>query len=84
MSTYFIYIIYNKVINKYYIGHTDNIRRRLKEHNTFKKYRYTSKQNLKWQLIYTEEYTSKSEAIKRELYFKSLKNIKYLKIKLGI
>ena len=52
----------------FYIGSTNDIKRRIREHNTGKSV-YTSGDN--WELIYCEVYKSKKDVIRRE---KSLKN----------
>ncbi|MFP4042588.1 MAG: GIY-YIG nuclease family protein [Bacteroidales bacterium] len=41
---FFVYILYSENFDKYYVGHTNNIERRLQEHNSdeFSHY-YTSK-----------------------------------------
>ena len=40
---YYIYILYSPGSDRYYIGYTDNPRRRLEEHNSDPKVSYTSK-----------------------------------------
>ena len=40
---YYVYILYSKQFDKYYIGHTDNPERRLEEHNTSSHNTYTRK-----------------------------------------
>lgn len=55
---------------KHYIGITDNLERRLAEHNNpdGKKARYTN-----WKILHTEIYGTLSEARKREYEIKSWK-----------
>ena len=67
-----VYILQNRLTNRYYIGSTDNIDRRLSEHNRgqTKSTRYAKKN---WILVYKEEYCSRNEAHKRELKIKSFK-----------
>jgi putative endonuclease len=40
--------------------------------------RYT-KSKTPWKVVYTETYASKSEAYRRELFFKSIEGYKFLK-----
>ncbi len=68
----YIYILQSLKTGKLYIGHTDNISRRLEEHNTGRGGRYT-RQNGPWKLLYNESSPDRSSAIKRELYLKSSK-----------
>jgi len=62
------------VADVYYIGSTQNVQERLKLHNSSKA-RWT-KRYQPWVLEYYEEYTTRSEAVMREKYFKSLKGIR--------
>lgn len=66
---YVIYILKSKTHNHYYTGQTDNIKRRLLEHNSGNHY-WTSKYK-PWELIYTEEYSTRDDVINREKYLKS-------------
>ncbi len=65
---YYVYIIYSKNYDRYYKGFSENPTRRLDSHNNGKS-RYT-KSFTPWDLIYVEEFSNKSQALKRE---KSLK-----------
>ena len=56
---------------KYYIGQTNNIERRLKDHNRGKD--HSSKIGMPWILIHKEIFESRKEAINREIYLKSIK-----------
>lgn len=67
----YTYILWSNIIQKYYIGSTNNIARRIKEHNSGKS-GYTKK-GIPWKLIKTEEYQTKKEAYKRETEIKSYK-----------
>ncbi len=71
---YFTYIIKSLKNGKYYIGSTNNIERRVSEHNTGHS-KYTKNKG-PFELVYKEEYNTNSEAKKREYYFKSLKSSK--------
>ena len=72
MKVYYIYILTNKYRTTFYIGVTNNLSKRILEHNENKGSYFTQKYNLK-SLIYYEEFTSIKEAIARE---KQLKNWK--------
>jgi len=52
-----------------YVGHTKDIEERLVRHNQ-KRERYTKK-FAPFELIYTEKFATKSEAAKREYFFKT-------------
>jgi len=51
-----------------YVGYTNNLKERIKRHNTGKGAKFT--RGRKWILIYKENFKSKKEAISREYYIK--------------
>ncbi|MDQ8053844.1 MAG: GIY-YIG nuclease family protein [Pedobacter sp.] len=71
-----VYILYSSKLDRYYVGHTDNLDKRLEQHNTgFSK--YTSKAN-DWILKYSEEFPTRELAHKRELVIKAKKSRRYI------
>lgn len=68
---YTTYIIQSTKNNRYYIGSTKNLKRRLNEHN------HNNTQSLRnkgpFILVYKEEYRTSEEARKREKQIKSYK-----------
>ena len=77
MNIYFVYILKSIKDGTYYYGSTNNIEKRLEEHNRGKT-RYT-KGRMPWKLHYCEQFDSRSEAMKRELFFKSIDGYNFLK-----
>ncbi|PIY97078.1 MAG: endonuclease [Candidatus Kerfeldbacteria bacterium CG_4_10_14_0_8_um_filter_42_10] len=73
---YFIYVIISINYSNRYVGTTDNVEKRVMEHNAGK-CRYT-KGRMPWKLIYTETYNTRAEAMKREKFLKSGQGRKYL------
>ncbi len=67
---FYVYIISNEVHTVFYIGVTNNIKRRTLEHKEGIGSAFTSKYNLKY-LLYYEKFDDINNAIKRE---KNLKN----------
>ena len=64
MSAHF-YILFSRSVNKYYIGHTEDLlENRLRKHNSNHS-GFTGK-NADWIIVYSEAYSSKSLAYKRE------------------
>ena len=61
---YYVYLIHSKTLGQYYIGQTNDLRRRLLEHNSGES-KWTSRAN-DWKLIYYEAFTSRSLAMNRE------------------
>ena len=76
---FFTYILKSSKTNKYYYGHTHNLEQRLIVHNR-KKVRFT-KAFVPWTVHYFESFETKSEAYKRELFFKSIDGYVFLKNK---
>lgn len=66
---YFVYVLQNPK-GSFYIGYSNNLKRRLTEHKTGKVYT-TSRIKGPWKLIYFEAGTNKWDAIKREKFLKS-------------
>ncbi len=70
MEEFVVYILYSEKFNKNYTGYTSNLIERFKSHNFLGTKGYTLKFR-PWDVVYVEFFYSKSEAMKREKYFKS-------------
>jgi len=68
--TYYVYILMC-ADGTYYTGYTTDVERRLKAHNTGKGAKYTRSRR-PCTLVYTEEYPTKQEAMRREYAIKQL------------
>ena len=77
MLMYYTYILKSLSDNIHYYGQTENLQKRVEEHN-FGLSGYTKK-HLPWKLIYFEEYSTRSEAMMREKFFKTIAGHKWLK-----
>jgi len=73
---YFTYIIKSKFKDRYYIGETDNIQRRIILHNEGNS--ISTKAYIPWELVYFEVFKTKAEALKREKQLKKMKSKKYI------
>ena len=69
---YVVYILQSINFDRFYIGHTVDLVKRIKEHNAGKT--KSTKAYKPWKLVYTEDYNTKSEAFKREKEIKSYKS----------
>ena len=69
---HWIYIIYSETRDRYNIGASADPTARLERHNNSRKGFTASGQP--WRLVYSEAYSTKSEALKRERQLKSWKN----------
>lgn len=66
---YTVYILWSKKDNRSYVGYTNNIERRLNDHNSGKV--KSTKNRTPFVVIHTEQYATKSDAIAKELWYKS-------------
>jgi putative endonuclease len=67
------YILYSKIKDKFYVGHTNDLENRLHQHNT--------RNNLgtnDWCIVYNELFNNRSDAMKREKEIKDKKSRKYI------
>jgi len=69
MMAYFVYVIKSEKTGKSYIGHSKELKNRVTEHNAGKS--KSTRGKGPWKLIHFEEFDSRSEAMKREYYYKS-------------
>ena len=81
VSMYYVYVLQSLTFNTRYVGSTADIEMRLIEHNSGRVL-YT-KGRKPWKLIYSEEFTTRSDARRRELFLKSGQGRKYLDTKLS-
>jgi putative endonuclease len=68
---FYVYILFSKKDNKFYIGFTRDLKRRLKEHNDGKVISTSKRRPLV--LIMYEAYVLEEDARAREKYFKTTK-----------
>jgi putative endonuclease len=68
---FIVYAIYNNAAGKVYIGQTENLTRRINQHNTHHFSGFTSRYPGEWVLIHKESVATRSDAIKRERQLKS-------------
>ncbi len=61
---YYVYIIYSKSLDKFYVGSTQDLEDRLKRHNEGRS-RFT-KPGIPWAIVYKESCKSRTSAYKRE------------------
>ena len=69
---YWVYILKSVDYDKTYVGFSNNLERRLYEHNAGKTI-YTRRYK-PWKIVYKEEFKAKTDAIKREKFLKKQKN----------
>ena len=67
--SYYSYVLRSSKNGILYKGSTQNLEKRLQTHNSGK-VNFTSK-NIPWELVISEEFSTRSEAVKREKWYKS-------------
>ena len=79
---YWVYYLRSLINNDLYIGSTENIDNRLKRHNLGRV--KSTKAYRPWVLLGFEAYQTRSEAVKKEMFFKQHQQKELLKKKFGI
>ncbi|HNW96480.1 MAG TPA: GIY-YIG nuclease family protein [Candidatus Paceibacterota bacterium] len=81
-----VYAIYNRELDKIYIGQTVDLVQRLKYHNgelKSKSKSFTYKNKGDWQLIYKEEVLTRKDAMMREKQLKSCQGRVFIRGKIS-
>ena len=72
---YYVYMLISKSSKPVsYIGYTNNLKKRIKLHNSGKGAKFT--RGRKWKLFYKEKFRSKNKAISREYYIKKNRTLR--------
>jgi putative endonuclease len=69
MHVYYIYIIHSQRLQRYYVGSTVSIEKRLQEHNSGKS--SSTRAGVPWELIHVESFATRSETVLRERQIKA-------------
>ena len=75
---FIVYVLYSPSFNKTYTGCTSDLSARFLSHNQLAKKGYTVRYR-PWIILYTEVYSNKSEALKREKELKTGKGREFIK-----
>jgi putative endonuclease len=73
MNMFFVYILKSIRFNKYYVGQTKDLQKRIEHHNS-NRARWT-KRYQPWEIVYIEECLTRSDAMKKEKKLKQTKNL---------
>ena len=75
---YHVYILQNPN-GRFYVGQTDDLQRRLVEHNDPESSkRFTSKHG-PWNLVWAEAHTTRTDAMARERQIKAMKSARWIR-----
>ena len=78
-DSFWTYILENPA-GRFYIGQTDDLDRRIEEHNSPETVgtKFTHK-NGPWRLVWSESHPTRSEAVRRERFIKSRKSAAWIR-----
>ena len=65
---FFTYILHSDILNKYYVGQTNDINERLHRHN--QQMVKSTRNGIPWKLIFQTKFSSRAEAMNMELKIK--------------
>jgi len=73
-----VYILRSESTGQFYIGHTNDLVRRIEQHNDpkYSGSKHTKRSKGPWYCVYSEEFNSRSEAMEREKQIKRYKSRK--------
>ena len=77
MGKYYSYIIESQKDLRWYVGHTNNVERRLSEHNA--EQNKSTRGKGPWKLVLLREFDSNLEASRFEVKLKRLRNKEYIR-----
>lgn len=66
---FIVYILHSPGFNKFYVGLTQNIDKRFKEHN--EGWSKSTRPYVPWRVVYSEKFKTRMEARTREKYLKT-------------
>jgi len=78
---YYVYVLQSEKDYKFYVGYTNNIKRRLTDHNNGKV--TSTKKRIPLKLVYWEGCLSQADSTKREKYLKTAWGKRYIKNRLN-
>jgi putative endonuclease len=70
------YLLQSETTGRFYIGHTENLTKRIFEHNSNRT--LSIRNRGPWKLVHAEEYATRAEAARRERQIKKMKSRKWI------
>jgi putative endonuclease len=74
---FYTYVLYSIEYQKIYIGQSSNLEERIRQHNSFDNNGWTRKYQ-PWELIYSESYLERQQAMRRERQLKTSRGRKFI------
>ena len=66
---FYVYVLQSAKSGGYYVGYTEDLKKRLKEHNSGQN--KSTKASVPWEVIFYEAYGNQEDALRRERYLKT-------------
>ena len=76
---FFTYALYSETFDVIYCGQTENLQKRINEHNGLGASKTWACRYKPWRLLYTEKFQTRKEAVAREKQLKSGQGRKFLR-----
>ncbi len=73
---FYVYILRSQTTGHYYVGQTEHLDQRLAYHNA--NYSTALRNRGPWELVFTESFATRSEAVRRERYIKRQKDRSFI------
>jgi len=74
---YYVYILFNKITGRYYIGYTPDLRKRIQKHYSGQV--LSTKSNLNYKLMFYCAFIRREDALAFEKYLKSGSGVAFMK-----
>ena len=68
---YWTYALYSKSGDVVYVGQTDDMEKRIQQHNGLTKFKFWTHRHKPWEILHTETFETRKEAIIRERQLKT-------------
>ena len=74
---FYVYILQSQATRKYYVGSTQDVSNRLREHNHSES--LSTRGGIPWEAVHIEEFPTRAEAVRREKQIKARGIARYLR-----
>jgi predicted GIY-YIG superfamily endonuclease len=78
LNQFFVYLLMN-ANGGFYVGHSDDVARRLTEHNDPERGSTYTHKHGPWELVWTEAHPDRASAMKREKQIKRMKSAHWIR-----
>ncbi len=81
IAMFYVYVLLSEQTGRTYVGSTDDVDRRFHQHNAG--YSLSTRHGRPWRLLHVESFKTRSEAVRKERYYKTGKGRAALGAKLA-